>query len=297
MSKFNLKQFLSEMNANQSPGDKEFEALHPVKKTDAPAATEAQFKGVATKKDESKLTHSSNATGMVDAVNREKPIVVEGSFEEIVEQNLQELSKRTLHSYAAKAKGSAQASRAIAKIARQRDEYDRADAHVAKAHRRSKGANKALAKLKEEQLDELSKKTLGSYISKASRSASGTMASGWVHGMSKGGDIKQAQKDVDKAGKRHANIDKAVKKLTKEESEQLDEISKRALGNYITMASSDRNYHAVSATQKKEWAHTSRGRGDHKGAEHEDKQSEAHQKKADKRRDGIQRAVQKLVKK
>lgn len=196
MSKFDLRGFLSEMTQAQSPADKEFTALHTVQKKGAPDATEAQFKAThPVKKDESKLAHPSNATGMVDDVAKTTPLGEQGpSFEDGVEANLQELSKRTLHSYAAKAKGSAQAARATAKFARQRDEYDRADAAVAKASKRAKGSKKALEKLREqyeldesmneesfqtaidaiveqeELISELSKETLKSYTKKATTS-------------------------------------------------------------------------------------------------------------------------------
>lgn len=68
-----FKQLVNEVAAHQSPADKEFRALHKVQKTNHPVATEAQFKG-GTKKDQSKLAHTSNETGMVDDVKKEQPI-------------------------------------------------------------------------------------------------------------------------------------------------------------------------------------------------------------------------------
>jgi len=304
MAKLDLKKFLSEMTAAQSPADKEFEALHPVKKTDAPAATEAQFKGVTVAKDESKLTHSSNATGMVDDLAKTKPLGE--SFEDVVEQNLQELSRNTLHSYAAKAKGSAQASRAVAKFARSRDEYDRADEHKAKAAKRTKGAKKAASKLSEEQLDELSKKTLGSYIEKAATSRTW---SGMDMVSSDKGSAKYKEASAT-ASKRRKGIKTAVKKLTKEDIDaeilavigeeafaQLDEISKHALGNYIKHAGIDRNFHSVVGHQNREWAHSASVKGDEKERAERTAKSEKHLAKSEKRQQGIHKAVDKLVRK
>jgi len=97
---------------------------------------------------------------------------------------------------------------------------------------------------KADQIDEISKKTLGSYISKASvdmanRSAEGerkrTMAGAdFAHNISRGMDYKKAEAgmmkdreaakpDVKKSVQRMHGIDRAVGRLTKEEVEELDE--------------------------------------------------------------------------
>lgn len=104
---------------------------------------------------------------------------------------------------------------------------------------------KVMAK-EETQIDEVSKKTLGSYISKASvdmanRTADAThkktqAGADYAHSISRGMSVKQAdagmkkdydaaKPDVKKAVKRMYGIDKAVSRLTKEEVEQVDEIS------------------------------------------------------------------------
>lgn len=114
------------------------------------------------------------------------------------------------------------------------------------------------------QLDEISKKTLGSYISKASKSASGLATTAMHHknyskdwanvaDSSVGPTKKHASKRSDefakasfdateKQIKRQKGIDTAVKKLTKEDVEQilaseefaqLDELSKKTLKSYL----------------------------------------------------------------
>jgi len=122
------------------------------------------------------------------------------------------------------------------------------DALVQKGNKRFSGivraTNKQFAKEEVEELDEISKKTLGSYVSKASvdmanRSAEGerkrTMAGAdYAHNISRGMDHKTAEAgmkkdredakpDVKKAVQRMRGIDKAVGRLTKEEAEQVEE--------------------------------------------------------------------------
>lgn len=72
--------------------------------------------------------------------------------------------------------------------------------------------------LEEEQLDELSKATLGSYIKKASDDQAD---SGYERGRNSA-DSDRSKKAIDKYIKRRSGINKAVKRLTKEEDE-LDE--------------------------------------------------------------------------
>lgn len=81
-----------------------------------------------------------------------------------------------------------------------------------------------------EQIDEISKKTLGSYVKKASSDmASNAYALGANDPLKKPGAW-------DKAFKRKAGIEKATDKLTKEEVEQIDELSPNTLHSYIKKA-------------------------------------------------------------
>jgi len=102
---------------------------------------------------------------------------------------------------------------------------------------RLKDKHKAAQGVKEETLDELSKKTLGRYIPKAADSQAHNYAQ--MHVMDQDDDYDQGE--MNDAEKRVANRDKgikrAVKKLTKEET--LDEISKRTTRRYIALAKSN----------------------------------------------------------
>ena len=127
-----------------------------------------------------------------------------------------------------------------------------------------KDAAKIKAHLGEEseQIDELSKKTLGSYIMKAASSAADK---GMEHGVKKAeademdrvmnrhmsfsdkdkvrGIMKTTSKDVEKprekAGRRIQGINRAVSRITKEDVEQIDEISKKTLASYVGKAAHD----------------------------------------------------------
>lgn len=122
---------------------------------------------------------------------------------------------------------------------------------------------KMLRKEETEQIDEISKKTLGSYVKKASvdmanRTSDATKkktlaGADYAHNISRGMDAKTADKqmksdyddakpDVKKAVKRMYGIDKAVARLTKEEVEELDELSKGTLASYAKKASADARF-------------------------------------------------------
>jgi hypothetical protein len=80
-----------------------------------------------------------------------------------------------------------------------------------------------------EQIDELKKSTLGSYVNKAASAvAHSARSSGLEHGPGTPGRYNQIQKYENKVDKRRQGISKAVEKLAKEEVEQVDE---KAMGN------------------------------------------------------------------
>ena len=85
-----------------------------------------------------------------------------------------------------------------------------------------------------EQIDELSKKTLGSYVKKAS-------ASQFDWGSK--GNLRQGLR-------RDRGITKAVDKITKEEAEQIDELSKGTMGRYINKAADRMSTQGVTAGLK-----------------------------------------------
>jgi len=103
-----------------------------------------------------------------------------------------------------------------------------------------------------EQVDEVSKKTLGSYVKKAS-----------IRATSHSNVAANAQRDSnpDSAGyhrrkemKLLRGISKATDKLTKEEVESLDELSKKTLGSYIEKAANSGAIHHADVVKKKETA-------------------------------------------
>ena len=98
-------------------------------------------------------------------------------------------------------------------------------------------AGKLLAKEEAEQIDELSKKTLGSYVKKAGGTS---MNSVGYHGMvrsasapyGKNPDEAEYKKSKRVMDKRAQGIMRAADKLTKEEAEQIDELSRDTLRRY-----------------------------------------------------------------
>lgn len=168
-------------------------------------------------------------------------------------EQLDEISKKTLGSYVKKASGKL-ASHGINMVGSlEKSDIANAEYHGTKIEKRQKGISKATDKLTKEsfeELDEISKATLGSYVKKATTNAiiSGE-ALGKGEKWSKSGQI---------ASKREKGIRKAIDKLTKEEFtledysleeledfmmseefEQLDELSKKTLGSYVKKATSD----------------------------------------------------------
>lgn len=89
-----------------------------------------------------------------------------------------------------------------------------------------------------EQIDELSKKTLGSYVKKAGgtslNSAGAHMADYGAHGN---------QKSFKKGINRAKGVMRAADRLTKEEVEQLDELSPNTLHSYIKKALDNKGMH------------------------------------------------------
>jgi len=122
---------------------------------------------------------------------------------------------------------------------------------------------KRIVKEEAKELDEISKKTLGSYISKASVDMANRTADGvqkralagadYAHSISRGMSVKQAdanlkknyddaKPDTKRAVKRMHGIDRAVSRLTKEEVEEIDELSKDTLASYAKKAATDARF-------------------------------------------------------
>lgn len=147
------------------------------------------------------------------------------------------------------------------------------------------GKNKRInIKEEVEELDEISKATMGRYINKAKDSID--MASyRQGHKEAHGSSSKPLEK---KLTKRHKGIETAVKKLTKEESEQIDELSKATLGSYIKKATNQ-------AFSKGYSGGSMMVRGDMNRDSEYEKAGEKNVHKAIKRVSGVTKAVNKLT--
>ena len=117
------------------------------------------------------------------------------------------------------------------KVGDRKDKYGNPIKNVAK-HLAKKAMN-AQKNEEVEVIDELSKGTMGRYINKA---ATKMGSQGVTAGLKIAADEKSSKNFKD-MGKREKGIKLAVKKLTKEEVEQVDEISKATLGSYVKKAS------------------------------------------------------------
>lgn len=126
------------------------------------------------------------------------------------------------------------------------DEPSVKDKKVAQKIRDMMAKEKKPVKEDSEQIDELSKPTMGRYINKAKDSID--MASyRQGHKEAHGSSSKPLEK---KLTKRHKGIETAVGKLTKEESEQIDELSKDTMGRYINKAATKMGSQGVTAGLK-----------------------------------------------
>jgi hypothetical protein len=176
----------------------------------------------------------ANKNGKVDAHDfkllRGKKKVAEEAEE------LEELSTPTLRNYRAKAKD---------------DAYDAADVDDdRRLRKRSMGSwnagmkilkrGDALRKEEVEQVDELSKKTLGSYVIKSlapsSEKSISNLASkgGYKLGQAHDDDYTAGEKEDAKSAKRSLGVLTAVRKMTKEQSELEEKLTaKTPMGKYI----------------------------------------------------------------
>jgi hypothetical protein len=109
-----------------------------------------------------------------------------------------------------------------------------------------KAASKKIFGEEAEQIDEISKGTLGRYINKAKDSID-TASYRQGHKEAHGSSSKPLEK---KLTKRHKGISTAVSKLTKEDAEQIDELSKGTMGRYINKAADRMSTQGVTAGLK-----------------------------------------------
>jgi Pyruvate/2-oxoacid:ferredoxin oxidoreductase gamma subunit len=206
-------------------------------------------------------------------------------------EKLDELKKSTLGSYIKKANVDAM------KHAQKSGEYNNPDQpkHFSKAMDRMRGVKKAtdklVAKEEVEELDELKKSTLGSYVKKAAGSMAGKTAVAAAQASSSMGksspDIKRGIVN------RMAGITRATDKLAKEEVEQIDELKKSTLGSYVRKASVD----AYRRGQDVEYHTGARDANDNYGAKRRHAElTDKARAKASNRITGIEKATRKLAK-
>ena len=126
------------------------------------------------------------------------------------------------------------------------DEPTEANKKTAQKVRDMMAKEKKPVKEESEELGEVSKATLGRYINKAKDSID--MASyRQGHKEAHGSSSKALEK---KLTKRHKGIETAVSKLTKEDAEQIDELSKGTMGRYINKAATKMGSQGVTAGLK-----------------------------------------------
>jgi len=220
------------------------------------------------------------------------------------EVQIDELSKKTMGSYVKKASGAEQPKNVMSpknvpltKIAAYQGDsetghfgkrfnqatYDKAERLRKNRETGIKRAVDKITKEEVEQVDEISKAKLGRYINKAKDSIDMTSyRSGIKDGtaISSSTPYKSNNPLEKKLSKRHKGIETAVKKLTKEESEQIDELSKKTLGSYVNKAAERIGTKGISAGLRIA----------------ADEKSSGNFKDMGKRQKGISRAVNKLTK-
>jgi hypothetical protein len=160
-----------------------------------------------------------------------KPAVQAVQNEQV--EQIDELSKKTLGKYIKAARDNVRNRSYM--IGRDVSKLKPSPQHVRKVKNSTTGIQRAvdrLAKEEVEQIDELSKKTLGSYVNKAVSSvANKDYNIGRLHfgdQPEKKADVKQQAREIKKdervIKKRNRGVDRAVKRLTREEYENLDEL-------------------------------------------------------------------------
>lgn len=152
----------------------------------------------------------------------------------VKEEILDELSKNTLGKYI-KAAVNNVASHSVQMADSLHLNNPRAEVyHLKKAVKRANGIDKATNKLvKEEQIDELSKSTLASYITRSAKDLGRRTA-----GAARTASIEGKKYTLKKAGKRLVGIDRAAYKLANEET-NLQELDRHGMINHYISKTKD----------------------------------------------------------
>jgi len=273
------------------------------------------------------------------------------SFDDLLEfiqteeySQLDELSKKTLGSYIKKASSNAVTSRGLSKDFNHNADHNvdgnpegnrtAANMFNKKANKRLQGISKATDKLTKEsvdelseygfdelleflvseeynQLDELSKQTLGKYIKRA---ATDLDAKSFTSGHQFGLGYKNAGASAEeRAYRRKKGIHKATDKITKEdldqyelgdliefieteEYSQLDELSKKTLGSYIKKASHDVATKSAAVARYAERQHAAEKDQDYTIAKKNKDISDKAFEKSWNRRTNMAKAIDKITK-
>jgi len=217
--------------------------------------------------DEPTETNKKTAQKVRDMMAKEKKPVKEDT-------QIDELSKNAMLKYLS-------ANKKSDKAAQEKGDYSKSD-------KRMRGTDVAVRKYtaspnskyvrvpateEVEHIDELSKNTMGRYINRAKDSIDFAAYRQGAKGSTTGPLEKRLTK-------RHKGIETAVKKLTREESEHIDELSNKTMGSYINKAAERIGTKGVSAGLRIA----------------ADEKSSGNFKDMGKRQKGIARAVDKLTK-
>ena len=181
------------------------------------------------------------------------------------------------------------------KVGERKDKYGNPIKNVAK-HLAKKAMNAQTQKNEEvEQVDELSKATMGRYVNKA---ATKMGSQGVTAGLKIAADEKSSKNFKD-MGKREKGIKLAVKKLTKEDVEQIDELSKKTMGSYVKKASGAEQPKNVMSPKNVPLTKIAAYQGDSETGHFGKRFNQATYDKAERlrknRETGIKRAVNKLT--
>ena len=215
-------------------------------------------------------------------------------------EQIDEISKSTLKSYIDKAVNSKERMHQNAKLYADRyakqsatgehpprphggpDDYERSEKYADKAEKRGQSIKKAVDKLGEETINELSKDTLKSYKDKIQRDV------GRAYAIHQDPWKKTSKDDMRKLRNRVKGDERADMRL-KEES--LDEISKKTLGSYVAKAEKEEDKYQQNYTKLRNTRDTTHGKFSDDTPHMADLD-----KKAAKRGSGVYLAKQKLAK-
>jgi hypothetical protein len=201
-------------------------------------------------------------------------------------EQIDELDKKTLGSYIKKASTNQIGNTAKVLAGKNDPETERARKRMGQRMSGIAKATDKLTKEEAEQIDELKKSTLGSYVKKASGNMAGNAAVAAAQASSSMG--KSSPEIKRNIANRMKGIARATDKLTKEEAEQIDELSKKTLGSYVKKAKDDLGNREAEVTRNRYV--------DPRGVKDPVKHNNTLLMKRANRRDNINKAVDKLTK-